>query len=169
MKEVNSRRKALMWPSWEITAACLAQSLVFIADYRGSWFFSIKQINGEMEENMMSGRFYLVWTTKASYFVVRSRLTNFMAAMLVDKNRRVSFVCQHSCLVTWLQAMCRPILLVLRSYFPNLDHVTFSKDAFYCAFHEHANCKIQKPPSQLRFWLPSIIIEDVSIDNEYEF
>ena len=26
----------------------------------------------------------------------------------------------------------------------------------YCAFH--ANSKVQKPPSQLRFWLPSIII-----------
>ena len=27
----------------------------------------------------------------------------------------------------------------------------------YCAFHKHANSKIQKPPSQLRFSLPSII------------
>ena len=29
---------------------------------------------------------------------------------------------------------------------------------YYCAFHKHANSKIQKPPSQLRFSLPSIII-----------
>ena len=28
----------------------------------------------------------------------------------------------------------------------------------YCAFHKHANSKVQKPPSQLRFPLPSIII-----------
>ena len=28
----------------------------------------------------------------------------------------------------------------------------------YCAFHKHANSKVQKPRSQLRFWLPSIII-----------
>ena len=28
----------------------------------------------------------------------------------------------------------------------------------YCAFHKHANSEVQKPPSQLRFWLPSIII-----------
>ena len=28
----------------------------------------------------------------------------------------------------------------------------------YCAFHKHANSKVQRPPSQLRFWLPSIII-----------
>ena len=28
----------------------------------------------------------------------------------------------------------------------------------YCAFHKHANSKVQKPPSQLRFSLPSIII-----------
>ena len=28
----------------------------------------------------------------------------------------------------------------------------------YCAFHEHANSKVQKPPSQSRFSLPSIII-----------
>ena len=27
----------------------------------------------------------------------------------------------------------------------------------YCAFHKHANSKIQKAPSQLRFSLPSII------------
>ena len=27
----------------------------------------------------------------------------------------------------------------------------------YCAFHKHANSKVQKPPSQLRFSLPSII------------
>ena len=29
---------------------------------------------------------------------------------------------------------------------------------FYCAFHKHANSKVQKPTSQLRFSLPSIII-----------
>ena len=29
---------------------------------------------------------------------------------------------------------------------------------FYCIFHKHANTKLQKPPSQLRFSLPSIII-----------
>ena len=28
----------------------------------------------------------------------------------------------------------------------------------YCAFHKHAYSKVQKPPSQLRFSLPSIII-----------
>ena len=28
----------------------------------------------------------------------------------------------------------------------------------YCAFHKHANSKVQKAPSQLRFPLPSIII-----------
>ena len=29
---------------------------------------------------------------------------------------------------------------------------------FYCAFHKHANSKVQKAPSQSRFSLPSIII-----------
>ena len=29
---------------------------------------------------------------------------------------------------------------------------------YYCAFHKHANSKVQKPPSQLRFSPPSIII-----------
>ena len=29
---------------------------------------------------------------------------------------------------------------------------------YYCAFYKHANSKVQKPPSQLRFSLPSIII-----------
>ena len=29
---------------------------------------------------------------------------------------------------------------------------------FYCAFHKHANSKVQTPPSQLRFLLPSIKI-----------
>ena len=28
----------------------------------------------------------------------------------------------------------------------------------YCTFHKHANSKVQNLPSQLRFWLPSIII-----------
>ena len=32
----------------------------------------------------------------------------------------------------------------------------------YCAFHKHANSKVQKPPSQLRFSLPSIIITTTS-------
>ena len=32
------------------------------------------------------------------------------------------------------------------------------KISLYCAFHKHANSKVQKPPSQLRFSLPSIII-----------
>ena len=37
----------------------------------------------------------------------------------------------------------------------------FSRAPFgrhYCAFHKHANSKVQKPPLQLRFSLPSIII-----------
>ena len=32
------------------------------------------------------------------------------------------------------------------------------KSTVYCAFQKHANCKVQKPLSQLRFSLPSIII-----------
>ena len=32
---------------------------------------------------------------------------------------------------------------------------------FYCSFHKHANSKAQKPPSQLRFSLPSIIITNL--------
>ena len=34
---------------------------------------------------------------------------------------------------------------------------TYTK-TFYCTFHKHANSKVQKPPSQLCFSLPSIII-----------
>ena len=34
----------------------------------------------------------------------------------------------------------------------------FRTNHLYCAFHKHANPKVQKPPSQLRFSLPSIII-----------
>ena len=34
----------------------------------------------------------------------------------------------------------------------------FENDTSYCAFHKHGNSKVQKPPSQLRFSLPSIII-----------
>ena len=30
--------------------------------------------------------------------------------------------------------------------------------SLYCAFHKDANSKVQKPPSQLRFSLPSIIL-----------
>ena len=32
------------------------------------------------------------------------------------------------------------------------------KETNYCAFHKHANSKVQKPPSQSRFSLPSTII-----------
>ena len=32
------------------------------------------------------------------------------------------------------------------------------RQTVYCAFHKHANSKVQKPPSQLRFYLSSIII-----------
>ena len=34
----------------------------------------------------------------------------------------------------------------------------------YCAFHKHANSKVLKPPSQLRFSLPSIIITITSYE-----
>ena len=36
--------------------------------------------------------------------------------------------------------------------------VIFREKKPYCAFHKHADSKVQKPPSQLRFSLPSIII-----------
>ena len=36
--------------------------------------------------------------------------------------------------------------------------VIFPWKFFYCTFHKHANSKVQKPPSQLRFLLLSIII-----------
>ena len=42
----------------------------------------------------------------------------------------------------------------LRSIVSSLCIYFFS----YCAFHKHANSKVQKMPSQLRFSLPSIII-----------
>ena len=32
------------------------------------------------------------------------------------------------------------------------------RESSYCTFNKHANSKVQKPPSQLRFSLPSIII-----------
>ena len=38
----------------------------------------------------------------------------------------------------------------------------------YCAFHKHANSKVQKPPSQLRFSLPSIIIRSQATNLETE-
>ena len=34
----------------------------------------------------------------------------------------------------------------------------------YCAFHKHANSEVQKPPSQLRFSLRSVIIAITSND-----
>ena len=39
-----------------------------------------------------------------------------------------------------------------------MSHCPHEAHDIYCAFHKHANSKVQKPPSQLRFWLPSIII-----------
>ena len=43
----------------------------------------------------------------------------------------------------------------------NFVNLLKAKNA-YCAFHKHANFKVQKPPSQLRFLLPSIIIRITS-------
>ena len=39
-----------------------------------------------------------------------------------------------------------------------INHYSVDKHANYCASHKHANYKVQKPPSQLRFLLPSIVI-----------
>ena len=36
--------------------------------------------------------------------------------------------------------------------------IIFFRTMHYCAFHKHVNSKVQKPPSQLHFSLPSIII-----------
>ena len=45
------------------------------------------------------------------------------------------------------------------SFFDKYTTMLFSKKReCYCAFHKHANSKVQKPPSQLRFSLPPIII-----------
>ena len=38
----------------------------------------------------------------------------------------------------------------------------------YCPFHKHENSKVQKPPSQLRFSLPSIIIRSQATNLETE-
>ena len=38
------------------------------------------------------------------------------------------------------------------------SRITNICDRIYCAFHKHANSKVQKPPLQLHFSLPSIII-----------
>ena len=47
-----------------------------------------------------------------------------------------------------------PLFVIYTTYIRTTAYVRF----IYCAFHKHANAKIQKPPSQLRFSLPSIII-----------
>ena len=44
------------------------------------------------------------------------------------------------------------------SYRLNEDEI----DIRYCAFHKHATSTVQKPPLQLRFSLPSIIIMTTS-------
>ena len=38
------------------------------------------------------------------------------------------------------------------------QHPSTLQSTHYCAFHKHANSKVQKPPSQVRFSLPSIIV-----------
>ena len=42
--------------------------------------------------------------------------------------------------------------------------VTIFISVFYCAFQKHANSEVQKPPSQVRFSLPSIIITITSYE-----
>ena len=48
----------------------------------------------------------------------------------------------------------QPLFYFGKCVSPVLDHGPL----FYCAFHKHANSKVQKPPSQLCFSLLSIII-----------
>ena len=50
------------------------------------------------------------------------------------------------------------ILNVFQALFLQLLKLRSQLPWSYCAFHKHANSKVQKPPSQLRFSLPSIII-----------
>ena len=47
---------------------------------------------------------------------------------------------------------------LLRSTCIRVGICSMSIKKLYCAFHKHTNSKVQKPPSRLRFWLPSIII-----------
>ena len=50
------------------------------------------------------------------------------------------------------------ILNVFQALFLQLLKLRSQLPWSYCAFHKHANSKVQKSPSQLRFSLPSIII-----------
>ena len=53
-------------------------------------------------------------------------------------------------------------VIILGAYFKKAyaatTHLAVLWCLIYCAFHKHANSKVQKPPSQLRFSLSSIII-----------
>ena len=62
-------------------------------------------------------------------------------------------------LITDDQLHLKPLKIVKRmQYSLNYSGTRFLSYGNYCAFHKHANSKIQKAPSQLRFSLPSIII-----------
>ena len=63
----------------------------------------------------------------------------------------------------WFKTNCQHLPVWLQNLFIVnnkcvVSHIESDYECFCCAFHKHANCKLQKLPSQLRFSLPSIII-----------
>ena len=77
----------------------------------------------------------------------------------------MDIVIKFKCPLSQKKAVCNQQRSFWQRSFVNLQGVRRTKSihfditwGIYCAFHKQANSKVQKPPSQLCFSLPSIII-----------
>ena len=77
----------------------------------------------------------------------------------------MDIVIKFKCPLSQKMAVCNQQRSLWQRGFVNLRGVRRTKNIhfditwrIYCAFHKHANFKVQKPPSQSCFSLPSIII-----------
>ena len=57
-----------------------------------------------------------------------------------------------------MKICCQRPSSILRHYSSSIKLENSPSMISHRAFHKHANSEVQKPPSQLRFWLPSILI-----------
>ena len=77
----------------------------------------------------------------------------------------MDIVIKFKCPLSQKMAVCNQQRSFWQRGFVNLQGVRRTKNihfditwGIYCAFHKHTNSKVQKPPSQFCFLLPSIII-----------
>ena len=128
----------------------------------GTWqFMTNLVVSGQMTRWQMTNQFLpYSWLT----YVAQKHLCLSLSFLLLDYSTLLLRSIELS--VKTLNVMARARhsakIKMVNGYPLHLDYTTWCVlslwSGFYWAFRKHANSEIQKPPSQLRFSLPSIII-----------